>query len=86
MTSALDRTVQKLGDGAIVSLDSGRRAFKLDSWENNPIAKPQDLGLTWYATPSQNLRTLVSPGTRTESSRSERSSTVVPRCSRARSC
>jgi predicted GH43/DUF377 family glycosyl hydrolase len=48
MTLALDRSVQKLGDGAVVSLDSRERAFKLDSCENNPIIKPQDLGLTWY--------------------------------------
>ena len=47
MTSALDRTVQKLGDGKVVFLDSGERAFKLDSCEANPIVKPQDLGLTW---------------------------------------
>ncbi len=48
MTSAMDRTVQELSDGVVVSLDSGERAFKLDSCENNPIIKPQDLGLTWY--------------------------------------
>jgi predicted GH43/DUF377 family glycosyl hydrolase len=47
MTSALDRTVQKLGDGRVISLDSGEKAFKMDSCENNPIVKPQDLGLTW---------------------------------------
>jgi predicted GH43/DUF377 family glycosyl hydrolase len=43
----LDRTVQKLGDGRVISLDSGEKAFKMDSCENNPIVKPQDLGLTW---------------------------------------
>ena len=48
MTSALDRTVQKLGDGTVVLLDSGENAFKLDSFEYNPIVKPQDLGLTWH--------------------------------------
>ena len=45
--SALDRSVQKLGDGEIVLLDSGETIFKLDSFENNPIVKPQDIGLTW---------------------------------------
>jgi len=46
--SALDRTLQELGDGIIVSLGSGETAFKLNSFENNPVVKPQDLGLTWY--------------------------------------
>jgi predicted GH43/DUF377 family glycosyl hydrolase len=48
MTWALDRTVQKLGDGKVILLDSGEKAFKMDSFENNPIVKPQDLGLTWH--------------------------------------
>ena len=45
--SALDRSVQKLGDGETVLLDSGETIFKLDSLENNPIVKPQDIGLIW---------------------------------------
>ena len=44
----LDRNIQKLGDGEIVLLNSGETIFKLDSFENNPIVKPQDIGLTWY--------------------------------------
>lgn len=48
MTSTLDRTVQKLGDGKFVSLDSGETVFKLSSFEGNPIIKPQDIGLTWH--------------------------------------
>jgi len=48
MTSALDRTVQNLGDGMIVLLDSGETVFKLDSLESNPIVQPTDLGLTWH--------------------------------------
>lgn len=43
----LDNSITKLGEGTIVSLDSGEVAFKLASFENNPIVKPQDLGLTW---------------------------------------
>ena len=46
--SALDRSVQELGDGTVVLLDSGETVFMLDSFENNPIVKPQDLGLTWH--------------------------------------
>ena len=48
MKSALGRTLQELGDGTIVYLGSGGTAFKLDSFEGNPVVKPQDLGLTWY--------------------------------------
>jgi predicted GH43/DUF377 family glycosyl hydrolase len=47
MMSALDRSVQKLGDGETILLDSGKTIFKLDSFQNNPIVKPQDIGLTW---------------------------------------
>lgn len=47
MISALDRTIQELGNGTVVLLDSGETVFKLDSFESNPIVKPQDLGITW---------------------------------------
>lgn len=43
----LDRTIQTLGEGSVVKLDSGEVTFRLDSFEGNPIIKPQDLGLTW---------------------------------------
>jgi len=39
---------EKLGDGEVIKIDSGETIFKLDSFENNPIVKPQDLGLTWH--------------------------------------
>ena len=45
--SQLDRRIQELGEGMVVPLDSGEVIFKLDSFENNPIVKPQDIGLTW---------------------------------------
>ncbi|MFQ6617440.1 MAG: hypothetical protein ACE5QV_02020, partial [Fidelibacterota bacterium] len=47
MTTSLELTGQKLGDGTIISLDSGEKIFRLHSYEANPIVKPQDLGLTW---------------------------------------
>ncbi len=47
MMSVLDRTVEKLGDGTILSLDSGENIFKLASYENNPIVTPKKLGVTW---------------------------------------
>lgn len=46
--AALNRIAQQLGDGGIVLLDSGETIFKLSSFENNPIVKPQDIGLTWH--------------------------------------
>jgi len=47
MNSAMDDTVQKLGDGEIILLDSGDTIFKMDSFIDNPVVKPQDLGLIW---------------------------------------
>jgi len=44
----LDSFVQELGDGTVVLLKSGKTVFKLSSFENNPVLKPQDLGLTWH--------------------------------------
>lgn len=46
MGTTLVRSVQKLGDGTTVLLDSGETVFKLDSYEKNPVVKPQDIGLT----------------------------------------
>lgn len=48
MDSSLDLTVNKLGPDEITEIESGEIIFKLNSLENNPIVKPQDLGLTWY--------------------------------------
>ena len=44
----LDRTVKKLGSGKTIQIESGETIFKLDSYEKNPIVRPQDIGLTWY--------------------------------------
>ncbi|MEF9425709.1 MAG: hypothetical protein L0956_00495 [Candidatus Mariimomonas ferrooxydans] len=43
----MERTVNRLGNGR-VHIDSGGVLFKLDSFEDNPVATPQDLGLTWH--------------------------------------
>jgi predicted GH43/DUF377 family glycosyl hydrolase len=47
MRTTLVRSVQELGDGTTVLLDSRETVFKLDSYEKNPVVKPQDIGLTW---------------------------------------
>ena len=48
VNSSLDHTLNKLGTGEVIQIESGESIFKLDSFENNPIVKPQDLRLTWY--------------------------------------
>jgi len=40
--------IKNLGDGEIKSLPSGEVIFKLDSYQDNPILKPEDIGLVWY--------------------------------------
>jgi len=48
VSSSLDNAVNKLGAGKVVHLGSGETIFKLESFEGNPIVKPQDIGLTWH--------------------------------------
>ena len=38
---------KKIGEGKIVKSRSGKSIFKLETYSNNPILKPQDLGLVW---------------------------------------
>ncbi|MEE8167448.1 MAG: hypothetical protein V3T58_01080 [Candidatus Hydrothermarchaeales archaeon] len=40
-------TLEELGDGKVIEIESGATIFKLESDEKNPIVRPQDLGLTW---------------------------------------
>lgn len=44
----LDRIIKELGDGELIEIESAKALFKLDSYEKNPIVKPDELGLTWY--------------------------------------
>jgi len=37
---SIDNFITKLGEGTIISLDSNEVAFKLTSFEGNPIVKP----------------------------------------------
>ena len=46
--SNLDSGIKELGNGEIITIDSGDVIFKLNSYSENPIIKPQDLGLTWH--------------------------------------
>ena len=47
MNPSLSHLVKILGDGKVIRLASGETVFKLDSYEKNPVVKPQDMGLTW---------------------------------------
>ena len=58
----IDITVQKLGDGQISKLKSGKPIFKLSSYKGNPIVKPQDLGLTWRKDEKEELGAVFNPG------------------------
>lgn len=40
--------IKNLGDGTTTSIPSGEVIFKLNSYKENPILKPQDVGLVWY--------------------------------------
>jgi predicted GH43/DUF377 family glycosyl hydrolase len=46
--TALDKSIQQLSNGSLITLDNGAYIFKLGSFEGNPIIKPQDIGLTWH--------------------------------------
>ena len=48
MMATLDHSVQELGVGTVVSLNSGETVFRLDSFEGNPVVKPLEIGLTWH--------------------------------------
>ena len=60
--NGLNSTVQRLGDGQVVRLDSGRRIFKLSSYRGNPVVKPQELGLTWWEDGRERVGAVFNPG------------------------
>jgi len=48
MKAALDHSLQELEGGESIQIESGETIFRLSSYGDNPILKPQDLRLTWY--------------------------------------
>ncbi len=62
MITKLEQNIQKLGDGKIIKLDSRDTLFKLDSYKDNPIVKPQDLGLVWKEDDSQKIGAVFNAG------------------------
>ena len=72
----LDLTVQKLGEGQVSKLKSGKFIFKLSSYEGNPVVKPQDLGLTWRRNGREEVGAVFNPGATLHNGRV----ILAPRC------
>lgn len=62
METSLDETVGRLEDGEVTRLSSGAHLFKLASYVNNPIVKPQSIGLTWWEKEKIQLGAVFNPG------------------------
>jgi len=62
MMTSLDCTMEKLGDGRVIQIESGETIFKLDSYEENPVVRPQDIGLTWYENGELKFGAVFNPG------------------------
>jgi len=62
MEAFLDRTVEKLGEGKVIQIESGETIFKLVSYEKNPVVRPQDIGLTWYENDELKIGAVFNPG------------------------
>jgi len=62
MTPSLNRLIKNLGNGKVIQLASGESIFKLDSYSENPIVKPQDIGLTWEAEEKLQIGAVFNPG------------------------
>ena len=62
MIPSFNQTIQKLGDGEIILLNSGDTIFKMDSFRDNPIVKPQDLGLIWDEDGKLKIGAVFNPG------------------------
>jgi len=62
MIYSFNQTIQKLGDGEIILLDSGDTIFKMDSFRDNPVVKPQYLGLIWDEDGKLKIGAVFNPG------------------------
>jgi len=62
MTSSFNQTIKKLGDGVIILLNSGDTIFKMDSFRDNPVVKPQYLGLIWDEDGKLKIGAVFNPG------------------------
>ncbi|PKP61884.1 hypothetical protein CVT91_01510 [Candidatus Atribacteria bacterium HGW-Atribacteria-1] len=48
MNIYFDKLIAELGNGKIIKTQLGENIFKMDSYQRNPIIKPQDIDLTWH--------------------------------------
>jgi len=62
MEALIDQTIKKLGEGEIIKVDSGKTIFKLDSYPNNPVVSPEDIGLTWFENHKLKTGAVFNPG------------------------
>ncbi len=76
--TVLDKSIQQLSNGSLVTLDNGEHIFKLGSFEGNPIIKPQDIGLTWHEDDELKIGAVFNGGTELFQDRV----IVMPRCHR----
>ncbi len=61
-TPSLEQSIEKLGNGKVIKLTSGESIFKLDSYPENPIVKPEDIGLTWEEDEELQIGAVFNPG------------------------
>ena len=58
----IEETVRRLGDGAVITLESGEKIFQLDSFGENPVVKPWDIGLAWHKNGKKKFGAVFNPG------------------------
>ena len=78
MSSSLNSTIKELGDGKVIQMASGDYIFKLDSYPENPIIRPQDIGLTWYEKDQLKIGAVFNAGAELF----ENKVVLMPRCHR----
>jgi predicted GH43/DUF377 family glycosyl hydrolase len=78
MMTELEKSIQQLSNGSLVTLDNGESIFKLGSFEGNPIIKPQDIGLTWHEGDELKIGSVFNGGAQLFQDRV----IVMPRCHR----
>jgi len=62
MVTQLHTIIKNLGDGKTIKTKTREYIFKLHSYRNNPIVKPQDIGLTWYENKKLKIGAVFNPG------------------------
>jgi len=60
--SKLSNSFKRLGDGEIISFGKEKIIFKLSSYIENPIVKPQDIGLVWHENGKRKIGAVFNSG------------------------